>query len=268
MTDTRLKGRIAVITGASSGLGRATAIRFADSGARIVCADIQDSDVIKEITSKHGEDSATFIKCDVSNEQEIEKLMQEAAKWGGRIDILATYAGIAVETKYDLSKRCHEMPTEDFDRTMTVNCRGVWLSCKYALKQMLEQEPREPNARGERTRGRIVNAASMLGLVGLAGGPCYVPAKHAVVGMTKQMAIDYAEDRIHVNCLCPGFVKSPMIKSFLKDDESEAGLASTHPWNSLGRPEDVADAALFLASDDAAWVSGHAMVIDGAYICR
>lgn len=135
---------------------------------------------------------------------------------------------------------------------------------------MMEQEPREPNARGERTRGWIVNASSMLGLIGHQNTSCYTPskhtnyrkeltitnfdteiAKHAVVGMTKQMALDYAQDRIHINALCPGFVDSPMISFFTADPEARAGLAAKHPWNALGRPEDVADAALFLASDEA-----------------
>ena len=164
------------------------------------------------------------------------------------------------------------MDVKDFDRTHAVNERGVWLCCKYALKQMMAQEPREANARGEKTRGWIVNAASMLGLIGLAHGNSYVPgtltsirirpwadrltllsqsiAKHAVVGMTKQMAIDYAKDRIHINCLCPGFVESPMIAALTSEAQAKEGLAAAHPWNALGTPEDVAGAALFLCSDE------------------
>lgn len=161
--DCRLKDRIAVITGASSGLGKATAIRFAASGARIVCADLKSGDVEKEITSQHGDSAATFVACDVREESQIQNLIIEAVKWGGRLDIICNYAGIAAETAHGMAARLHDLPTEDFDRTISINTRGVWLCCKYALKQMLEQEPREPNARGERTRGWIVNAASMLG---------------------------------------------------------------------------------------------------------
>lgn len=173
-----------------------------------------------------------------------------------------------------MNKRVHEVDVSDFDKLHAVNERGVWLCCKYALKQMLEQEPREPNRRGEKTRGWVLNAASMLGLVAYPNVSCYVPgkcndlkrslsrlgangtlcgvlAKHAVVGMTKQMAIDYAKDRIHVNCLCPGFVESPMISSITADPQVREGLAATHPWNALGTPEDIADAALYLCSDEA-----------------
>lgn len=160
-------------------------------------------------------------------------------------------AGITTELRHGLTKRIHDTDSKEFDETWSVNARGVWLCCKYAIKQMLAQEPRAPNARGEKTRGWIVNAASMLGLVALPGGVNYVPAKFAVVGMTKNIALDYAQDRIHCNALCPGFVKSPMIASMTGSKEEEEGLAATHPWKSLGRPEDVADAALFLASDDA-----------------
>ncbi|KAK0277210.1 hypothetical protein LTR35_010120 [Friedmanniomyces endolithicus] len=270
--DSRLSGRIAVITGASSGLGKATAIRFANSGARVVCSDLKSVGVEDEINKQHGKDRATFIKCNVGEESDIEALIKQAASWGGRVDILCNYAGIAAETAHGIAHgaapRCHDFPTSGFDQTMTINCRGVWLCCKYALKQMLAQEPREANARGERTRGWIINAASMLGLIGLANTPAYTTSKHAVVGMTKQMAIDYAEDRIHINALAPGFVKSPMIQTYLDDPGTETALAARHPWNALGRPEDIADAALFLASDEAAWISGHSLVIDGAYTCQ
>lgn len=153
------------VTGASSGLGKATALRFADQGARIVCADLKSVGLEDELTSKHGKDAAIFIKCDVTKEDEIKNLIKEAVAFGGRLDILCNYAGIAIETNETnaMSKRAHELTTDDFDLEMAINLRGTYLCCKYALGQMLEQEPREPNARGERTRGWIVNAASMLG---------------------------------------------------------------------------------------------------------
>lgn len=191
--------------------------------------------------------------------------------------------GITVEVAQGVNKRVHEVDVADFDRLHNVNTRGVWLCCKHALGQMMAQEPREANARGERTRGWIVNAASILGLVGSAFVNSYVPSKHAVVGMTKQMAIDYAKDRIHINAVCPGYTHSPMIADLTADAATSQALNDAHPWGSLGRPEDIADAALFLCSDEAqvtplcplqtcntdsfrsAWVTGHSMVIDGGY---
>ena len=162
--DSRLKGRICIVTGASSGLGSATAIKFANSGARIVCADLKSSGVEDKLREAHGAESATFIACDVTKEDQIKSLVQAAVEFGGRLDIICNYAGVALEaSKYGMSVRAHEMETSDWDLEMGVNARGVWLCCKYAVQQMLKQEPREANARGEKTRGWIINAASMLG---------------------------------------------------------------------------------------------------------
>lgn len=165
MTDSRLQDRIAIITGGGSGLGKASAIRFANSGAKVIIADLQSNGVEDEIKQQHGARSAIFIKCDVFHEAEIKDLISQAVQWGGRIDILCNYAGIAAERPQGNKGplRCHTLDTEVFDRTIAVNCRGTWLCCKYALKQMMEQEPREVNGRGERVRGWIVNTASIGG---------------------------------------------------------------------------------------------------------
>jgi len=194
-TDSRVKDRVAVITGGSSGLGAASARRFAASGARIIVADLKSSGIEQEIQDKYGKDRAVFVNVDVTKESSIESLVKEATQWGGRLDIICNYAGasslcllsrsceanyrscigIAVETAQGFNKRAHEADVADFDKLHAVNERGVWLCCKYALKQLLDQEPREPNARGDRTRGWIVNAASILGLVGHPFTSCYVP---------------------------------------------------------------------------------------------
>jgi len=278
--DNRLQGRIAVITGASSGLGRAMALKFASAGARVVVADLRPdarpmaahkeppTPTHELITQTYGKESAIFVKTDATDEEAIKALIAKAVEWGGRLDIMCNNAGISTEVETGLSLRIHDTPTENYDRTHAINQKAVWLGCKYAIVQMLAQEPRQPNARGDRPRGWIINTASMLGLIGLGNGPCYVPTKHAVVGITRQVAIDYAKDRIHCNALCPGFVDSAMIDPLLPTDEHRQGLAAQHPWGVLGRPEDVADAALFLASDEAAWITGHPMVIDGGYTCQ
>lgn len=248
-----------LVTGASSGLGRATAILFASQGARIICADLQPTTLAQELNTTHGSSTAIFVKCDVTHEPSIQNLIAEAVKFGnGRIDILCNYAGVAVETNEGngMTKRAHEMSTEDFDFEMSVNLRGTFLCCKYALGQMLEgQEARsvEENRRGERTRGWIVNAASMLGesecipsirtlasktdiststwpishhpfpqaqspnnqplllqgLIAHPNTPAYTTSKHAVVGLTKQLALDYAGDKVHVNCPAPASSDPP-----------------------------------------------------------
>ncbi|EME42779.1 hypothetical protein DOTSEDRAFT_73533 [Dothistroma septosporum NZE10] len=263
MTDSRLAGRIAIITGGSSGLGKATALRFARSGARIVVADLASSGVEQEIQTQYGKESATFVKVDVTQESDIQNLVQEAVNFGGRIDILLNYAGVGLEANYKSPVRLHEARVEDFDKTWAINVRGEWLCNKYVVAQMLKQEPQPPNARGERTKGRIVNVASTYGLIGGRGVPMYVPSKHAVVGMTKQMAADYATERIHVNCLCPAYTKTPMIEETISNEQMHAALVSMHPWQALGEASDVADAALFLASDEAAWITGQCLAIDG-----
>ncbi|KAI5370784.1 Putative short-chain dehydrogenase/reductase SDR, NAD(P)-binding domain superfamily [Septoria linicola] len=264
MADQRLKDRITVITGASSGLGKATAFKFAAAGARIVCADLKSVGIEDEINAKHGSNTATFVTCDVTKEDQIQNMIRDAVKFGGRLDAILNYAGVALETKHE-NARTDSFPTEDFDLEMAINCRGVWLCCKYALQQMLKQEPRALNARGDQTRGWIVNAASIYGTTAAAQIPAYAPSKFAVVGMTKQMAVDYAKDKIHINALCPGFVDTPIISRITARDDSKAAAAARHPWNSLGRPEDIADAALFLCSDESAWMTGSSMIIDGGY---
>ena len=163
MTDQRLKDRIALIVGGSSGLGKATAVKFANAGARVAIADLRSSGVEKQIQNQHGEAAATFIPCDVTQESTVAKMIEAVVQWGGRLDILCNFAGILADHDNGEPARCHTLSTELFDQTLAVNCRGLWLCCKYALTQMMQQEPREPNARGERTRGWIVNTASVAG---------------------------------------------------------------------------------------------------------
>lgn len=163
MTDERLKDRIALIVGGSSGLGKATAFRFANSGAKIAIADLHSSGVEEQINQQHGKAAATFIQCDVTQESDVVKMIGQVVRWAGRLDILCNFAGVLADHFEGGPARCHALATELFDQTMAVNCRGMWLCCKYALTQMMRQEPREPNARGDRTRGWIVNTASVVG---------------------------------------------------------------------------------------------------------
>ena len=163
MTDGRLKGRTALIVGGSSGLGKATAIRFANAGARIAIADLRSTGVEEQINQQHGEAAATFISCNVTKETNVVEMIEQVVQWGGRLDILCNFAGIFADYADGGPARCHTLSIEQFDQTFAVNCRGTWLCCKYALTQMMQQEPREANACGDRTRGWIINTASVLG---------------------------------------------------------------------------------------------------------
>jgi NAD(P)-dependent dehydrogenase (short-subunit alcohol dehydrogenase family) len=163
MTDNRLKDRIALIVGGSSGLGKATAFKYANSGARIAIADLRSTGVEEQIKEQHGEAAATFIQCDVTQESDVVKMIEQVVQWAGRLDILCNFAGVLADHADGGPARCHTLATELFDQTLAVNCRGLWLCCKYALTQMMAQEPREPNARGDWTRGWIVNTASVVG---------------------------------------------------------------------------------------------------------
>lgn len=160
----RLNNRIAIITGGASGIGEATVLKFADAGARVIVADIQQGTVVERIIASHGKDRALFVHCDVTQESQIQSLVQQAVDFGGRVDVLVNSAGSSFERGYNPLPRVHEMETVDFDRTWTLNARGIWVCCKYVLQQMMRQEPMEPNARGERTRGWIVNVSSAVGI--------------------------------------------------------------------------------------------------------
>jgi NAD(P)-dependent dehydrogenase (short-subunit alcohol dehydrogenase family) len=178
-----------------------------------------------------------------------------------RLDIMVNNAGVSVESTHVRPLRAHETSEEDFDKTMAINSKGMFLGCKYALKQMLEQE------QVHRSRGWIVNTASVQGLVPYYGTPSYCASKGAALMLTKQIALDYAKDLIHANALCPGFCETSMTMNLQGDPASKSVIEGKHPLGGkLGSVQDVARAAVFLASDDAAWVTGVGLPVDGGYM--
>lgn len=212
---------------------------------------------------RQGGGDAHYHKADVTKAREVDMAVRACVQRYKRVDIMVNNAGISVESTHVRPLRAHETSEEDWDKTMAINSKGMFLGCKYVLKQMLEQE------QIHRSRGWIVNTASVQGLVPYYGTPSYCASKGAAVMLTKQIALDYAKDLIHANSLCPGFLETSMTQNLQGDLESKAEIESKHPLGGkLGRVEDAARAAVFLASDDAAWVTGVPLPVDGGYLLR
>jgi NAD(P)-dependent dehydrogenase (short-subunit alcohol dehydrogenase family) len=244
----RVAGKAALVTGAGSGIGRASAVTLAREGARVIVTDI-DSRAGQETATiiDHAGGEAWFIRADVADSEDVQKLIAAAIDKLGRIDILHNNAGVAVR------HAIADQDEEGWDRCLSVNLRGVFLCSKYAIPHMRE--------RG----GSIIHTASVTGVAGVRNRAVYSATKGAIVILTRNMALDYAPYQIRVNCVCPGFTRTPLIGRLLEDPERTRKLTEMHPLGRLGTPEDIANAVLFLASDEASWITGHALVVDGGF---
>jgi NAD(P)-dependent dehydrogenase (short-subunit alcohol dehydrogenase family) len=250
----RLDSKVALVTGGASGIGRATALTFAREGAKLVIADMNEEggqQTVHLITEKGGE--AIFVKTAVSKAVEVQALISKAVETYGRLDCAHNNAGIAGGVRA-LSA---DYPEERWHQVIAVNLTGVWLCMKYELAQMRSQGS-----------GAIVNTASAAGLVGGRGMSAYVASKHGVVGLTKTAALEYAQQGIRVNCVCPGVIQTPMTKRGLNDPELRARLIASEPMGRVGTPEEVAEAVVWLCSDAASFVTGHTMTIDGGFVAQ
>jgi NAD(P)-dependent dehydrogenase (short-subunit alcohol dehydrogenase family) len=248
----RFKDKIVLITGGASGIGKATAEAFLEEGAIVIVTDIDDrkgKQLMDELGTK-GE--IEFMELDVSNVEEHEKVVKSIVKKFGKLDIAFNNAGIG-----GAMKKIHEYPTEQWNKVISVNLIGVFYGMKYQIQQMLEQED----------GGVIINNSSILGKVGFENVSAYVTAKHGVIGLTKTAAIEYSSKGIRINAVNPAFIKTPMIDENL-DKEMKKALVNMHPIKRLGEPEEVAKAVLFLASDDARFISGTGLMVDGAYTAQ
>jgi NAD(P)-dependent dehydrogenase (short-subunit alcohol dehydrogenase family) len=252
----QLNGKVALVTGGASGIGRATALAFAREGARLVIADMHEEgghQTVHMITEQGGE--ALFVKTDVSNAVEVAALIGQAVETYGRLDCAHNNAGIGSRPRAPL----HECAEDTWDRVLSINLKGVWLCMKYEIIQMLTQGS-----------GTIVNTASIMGLVGSwSGTAAYNASKHGVVGLTKTAALEYATSGIRVNAVCPGYIRTPLIEEALSSNPAlEAQIVARHPVGRMGRPEEIAEAVVWLCSDAASFVTGHTMTIDGGYVAQ
>ena len=248
-----LNGRCIVITGAASGIGWASAARLIDEGARVVGADIVEPDTVPPGSTDR---SWRFQPVDVADETSVVDLMATAVGFGGRIDGVVNAAGVAS------GGPVHMLDTAEWNRVIGINLTGTYLVAKHAVEAMLGQ----PLVDG--TRGSVVTVASIEGLEGTAGGSVYSASKGGVVILTKSMAIDYGRRGIRVNCICPGGITTPLLEDIINAEGMEAyhdTLLERHVLGRFGAPSEIAAAASFLASDDASFVTGHALVVDGGF---
>ena len=248
------EGKIVLVTGAGSGIGRATALVFAREGAKVVVADIVvegGQETVQQIEAAGGE--AIFVKADVSQAADVETLIAKTVETYGRLDCAFNNAGIEGGMKLTI-----DCTKEEFDRTIAVNLTGVWLCMKYEIQQMLSHGS-----------GAIVNTASAAGLVGFPGLPDYVASKHGVVGLTKTAALEYAKSGIRVNAVCPGVIQTPMVErgAQLSPGFDELAL-SMEPVGRFGQPAEVGEAVVWLCSDAASFVTGHPMAVDGGLVAQ
>lgn len=247
-------GKVALVTGAAGGIGRESALAFARKGAKVVVSDVTvdgGEETVQMIKDMGGE--AIFVKADVSKQAEVQALVDKAVETYGRLDFAHNNAGIE-----GAPAPCADCTLENWDKTIAINLTGVFYCCKAEVAQMLKQGG-----------GAIVNTASVAGLVGFAGIPAYTASKHGVNGLTKQIALDYAKAGIRVNSVCPGIIHTAMIDRFTGGDPAALeAMTASEPIGRLGKPSEVADAVVYLCSDEASFVTGINMPVDGAFVAQ
>ena len=249
-----LRGKVALVTGAGSGIGRQSALAFARAGAKVVVSDIViegGEETVRMIKDAGGE--AMFVKCDVSKVDDVKALIDKVIASYGKLDCAHNNAGIE-----GMMAPCTECTEENWDRTIAINLTGVFLCCKYELPHMVEQGG-----------GVIVNTASVAGLVGSAGLPAYCASKGGVVNLTRALALEHAMNKIRINAVCPGVIHTPMIDRLTGNDaEAAAAFTAMEPVGRMGEPEEIAAAVVWLCSDEASFVTGVPFPVDGGFVAQ
>jgi NAD(P)-dependent dehydrogenase (short-subunit alcohol dehydrogenase family) len=249
---TELEGKVGIVTGGTSGIGRDTAVLFAKAGAKVVVAgrrEQEGNETVELIRAAGGD--GLFVKTDVSKAAEVQALVQKAVEKFGRLDIAFNNAGI--EGVWVPIIRQSE---EDWDRTLDINLKGVWLCLKYEIQQMLKQGG----------GGAIVNMASVTGLIGSAGAAAYSASKHGVLGLTKSAALETAKSGIRINAVCPAVIETPMGERLFGAPAVQKQVVGFHPIGRFGRPVEIAEAVLWMCSDRASFMTGQSLVLDGGFL--
>ncbi len=251
MMGKNFEGKVAIVTGGGSGIGQATAILYAAHGASVVVSDVNEkggAETVKAITDKGGQ--AFFVKADVSKPTDCENLVAETVKKYGKLDVAFNNAGIGGEANL-----IADMSIEGWNKIIAVNLSSVFYCMKYEIAAMLKNG-----------KGAIVNMSSVLGSVGFANSAGYVAAKHGVIGVTQNAAVEYSAKGVRVNAVGPGFINTPLLTNAGMDDNMKKGLAAMHPIGRLGEPNEVAELVIWLSSDKASFVTGGYYPVDGGYL--
>lgn len=256
----RLDNKVALVTGGGSGIGREIALLYARQGARVIVADIQldaAGSVVSEIGAQ--DDKGQAVQMDVSSEEQVQRVFDQIVQEHGRLDILVNNAGVSHVGNI------LETSLADWERVMGVNARGVFLCSKYAVKHMVEQQPQG---------GILVNIASVAGMIAVDQRLPYSASKGAVISITRSVAIDFVQQGIRANAICPGTVHTPFVEGYLErnfaatKDEERKKMHARQPIGRMGRPDEIASAALYLASEEASFVTGSTLVIDGGWTAK